>query len=136
MRRALGDLVDDPLGRDELGDGLLERRRRADFQLAHRADTVAFGVAVAQPGDLGAEHLGEVLVLRQVGEDPLGRLGEAVFDFHVVGSHRPQTIRLGLDNASMADLEAWWQGGERVPLELGGTTSATCSCAHRARARA
>src|ERR1019366_3531481 len=85
---ALGYAIDDPLGHDELGDRLLERRQRPDLELAHGADPVALAaLAVAQAGDLRSEHLGQVLVLGQVGEDQLGRLGEVVLDVDMVGAH-------------------------------------------------
>src|ERR1035437_9290460 len=59
-----------------------------------RAYHVALALAVAQPLDLCAEDLREVLVLGEVGEDPLGRLLEAELDVDVVGAHARQlTLR-------------------------------------------
>jgi hypothetical protein len=52
--------------------------------LPARSNAVALaGLAVAQALDLGSEHLAQVLVLGEAGEDPLGRLGEVVLDVDV-----------------------------------------------------
>ena len=93
-RAPLGDAIDDPLAGHELGDGLLERRERPDAQLAAGANTVARAViAVAQARHLRAEHLGEVLVLGEIREDPLWRLGEVVLDMNPLRAHGRQPTR-------------------------------------------
>src|ERR1700732_559872 len=89
--------------RPDRAPGPLEWRQRADPQLPARADPVAVTVrAVLQATHLRSEDLGQVLVLGQVREDPLGRLGEVVLDVDPVGAHREEPIRTARGTDTLA----------------------------------
>ena len=121
QRAALGDAVDDPLGGHELRHGLLEGRQWPDLQATYGPNPITLPVAsVCEPRDLRSEYLSEVLVLGQVGEDPLGGLGELVLDDYMVRAHEHSLLGSGWIMLPVSEIEQWWTEGRLIQLPLGG----------------
>jgi hypothetical protein len=93
QRRSLGDLVLDPLVRLVGRDRLLDRQQPAERQAPHGSDAVALPVlAVAHALRAHAEQVAQVLVLGQVGEQPVGRLVEVAFSENRLHRAAPYSV--------------------------------------------